>query len=322
MRNGAVLVTGASGFIGTALCRHLVRQGRRVVGVVRRQQAKLPAGVERRVVADIGLATDWNGLLGDVDTVIHLAARVHVMREQAVSPLYAFRYVNTYGTRKLAKAAVAQGVRRMIYISSVKALGDGRPDGAPYRDDDAPSPTDAYGLSKLEGERILEEVGGGGRIETVVLRPPLVYGPGVRGNFRALMKLCDTPLPLPLGELDNRRSLLAQDNLIDAIARTIDDQRAVGRVYLLRDGEDLSTTELIRRLRLALGRPERLVTAPVGILPALNNVRRIAGAVQRLTGTLTVDDRAIRRELGWTPPVDVDTALSVVATAWRNGWGR
>jgi nucleoside-diphosphate-sugar epimerase len=319
---GAILVTGASGFIGTALCRHLIRQGRRVVGVVRRQSAKLPAGVERRVVPDIGLATDWTGRLDDVDTVIHLAARVHVMREQAVSPLYAFRYVNTYGTRKLAKASVAQGVRRLIYISSVKALGDGRPDGAPYRDDDIPAPTDAYGQSKLEGERILDEVGGEGRIETVVLRPPLVYGPGVRGNFRALMKLCDTPFPLPLGELDNRRSLLAQDNLIDAITLAIEDPRAIGRTYLLRDGEDLSTSELIRRLRLALGRPERLVAAPVGILPALGNVRRIAGAVQRLTGTLTVDDRAIRRELGWSPPVDVDTALSAVATAWRNGWGR
>ncbi|MCC6470626.1 MAG: NAD-dependent epimerase/dehydratase family protein [Alphaproteobacteria bacterium] len=320
--SGAILVTGASGFIGTALCRHLIRQGRRVIGVVRRSSAKLPAGVERRVVPDIGLATDWAGQLGDVDTVVHLAARVHIMRERAVSPLYAFRYVNTYGTRKLAKASVAQGVRRMVYISSVKALGDGRPDGAPYRDDDLPAPTDAYGQSKLEGERILEEVGGDGRIETVVLRPPLVYGPGVRGNFRALMKLCDTPLPLPLGELDNRRSLLAQDNLIDAITRAIDDPRAAGRIYLLRDGEDLSTSELIRRLRVALGRPERLVAAPVGILPALGNVRRIAGAVQRLTGTLTVDDRAIRRELGWTPPVDVDTALSAVATAWRNGWGR
>jgi UDP-glucose 4-epimerase len=320
--NGAILVTGASGFIGTALCRHLIRQGRRVVGVVRRPSAKLPAGVERRVIPDIGLATDWTGQLADVDTVIHLAARVHIMRERAVSPLYAFRYVNTYGTRKLAKACVAQGVRRMVYISSVKALGDGRPDGSPYRDDDTPAPTDAYGQSKLEGERILEEVGGDGRIETVILRPPLVYGPGVRGNFRALMKLCDTPLPLPLGELDNRRSLLAQDNLIDAITRAIDDPRAAGRSYLLRDGEDLSTSELIRRLRHALGRPERLVAAPVGILPALGNVRRIAGAVQRLTGTLTVDDRAIRRELGWTPPVDVDTALSAVATAWRNGWGR
>ena len=161
---GAILVTGASGFIGTALCRHLVRQGRRVVGVVRRPSAKLPAGVERRVIPDIGLATDWSGQLGDVDTVIHLAARVHVMRERAVSPLYAFRYVNTYGTRKLAKACVAQGVRRLVYISSVKALGDGRPDGSPYRDDDVPAPTDAYGQSKLEAERVVEEVGGDGRI--------------------------------------------------------------------------------------------------------------------------------------------------------------
>lgn len=319
---GAVLVTGASGFIGTALCRHLIRQERRVVAVVRRKSAPLPAGVERRVVPDIGLATDWSPELDGIDTIVHLAARVHIMREQAISPLYAFRYVNTYGTRKLAKAAVRAGVRRMIYISSVKALGDGRPDGSPYRDNDSPAPTDAYGQSKLEGERVMAEVAGDGRMEYVILRPPLVYGPGVRGNFRALMKLCDSPWPLPLGELDNRRSLLAQDNLIDAIDRSIDDPRANGQTYLLRDGEDLSTSELTRRLRTYLGRPERLMPAPVGILPALGNVRRIAGAVQRLTGTLTVDDRAIRRDLGWTPPVDVDTALSAVATAWRNGWGR
>jgi len=318
----AVLVTGASGFIGTALCRHLIRQGRRVVAVVRRASARLPAGVERRAMPDIGLGTDWSGQLGDVDTVVHLAARVHVMREMALSPLYAYRYVNTYGTRKLAKEAVAQGVRRFIYISSVKALGDGRPDGSPYRDGDLPAPTDAYGQSKLEGERVVAEVAGDGRMEYVILRPPLVYGPGVRGNFRALMKLCDTPWPLPLGELDNRRSLIAQDNLIDAIARCLDDPRADGKTYLLRDGEDLSTSELTRRLRAALGRPERLVAVPSGIIPALGNVRRIAGAVQRLTGTLTVDDRAIRSDLGWAPPVDVETALSAVATAWRNGWGR
>lgn len=319
---GAVLVTGASGFIGTALCRHLIRQDRRVIGVVRRKAAPLPAGVERRVIPDIGLATDWSQALAGVDTIIHLAARVHIMREQATSPLYAFRYVNTYGTRKLAKAAVNAGVRRFIYISSVKALGDGRPDGSPYKDSDNPAPTDAYGQSKLEGERVVAEVAGEDRLEYVILRPPLVYGPGVRGNFRALMKLCDSPWPLPLGELDNRRSLLAQDNLIDAIARSIDDPRANGQTYLLRDGEDLSTSELTRRLRTYLGRPERLVPAPVGILPTLGNVRRIAGAVQRLTGTLTVDDRAIRRDLGWSPPVDVDTALAAVATAWRNGWGR
>jgi len=311
-----VLVTGANGFIGAALCRHLAREGRAVIGLVRRPEADLPGGIARRILPQIGPETDWTEALAGVDCVVHLAARVHILRDTARDPLYAFRQVNTYGTQRLAEACRAQGVRRFVFMSSVKALGDGAPGGRAYRDDDARRPTDAYGQSKAEAEEALAGIAAGG-LEVVVLRPPLVYGPWVRGNFRALLRLCDGPWPLPLGSLDNRRSLLALDNLVDAVVASIDHKAAAGRHYLLRDGQDLATGELVGRLRAALGRPPRLVPAPHRLLELMRRVDGLAGAVERLTGTLTVDDSGIRRDLGWTPPIGVDAALARVAAAWR-----
>ncbi len=313
---GPVLVTGATGFVGAALCRALRGQGRKVAAALRRAGAALPEGVEPRVVGEIGPDTDWRSALEGVPCVVHAAARVHHMREAAEDPLAAYRRVNTYGTACLAEACAAAGVQRLVFLSSIKAMGDGTAAGTAYREDQPCAPTDAYGRSKAEAEAALAG-GAGGRLETVILRPPLVYGPGARGNFPALLRLCDTPWPLPLGGIDNRRSLLALDNLVDAVIRAIDHPAAAGRLFLLRDGEDLSTSALVARLRRALGRPQRLIALPGGAWRLLRRLGPLAGAVDRLTGSLAVDDAAIRRDLGWRPPVAVDRALAEVAAAWR-----
>ena len=314
---GRILVTGATGFVGAALCRALVEAGRPVAAALRRRDVMLPAGVEPRAIGEIAPDTDWGDALAGVETVVHAAARVHQVRESAADPLAAYRRVNTYGTQRLAEACLAHGVKRFVFISSIKAMGDGRADGAPYRADHACAPVDAYGRSKAEAETALATLADGHRLETVILRPPLVYGPDVRGNFPALLRLCDTPWPLPMGGIGNRRSLLALDNLVDAIVRAVDHPQAAGRTFLLRDGEDLSTSDLVARLRRALGRPGRLIALPASAWRALGRLGPLRNAVERLTGSLAVDDAAIRRDLGWRPPVTVDQALVQVARAWR-----
>ncbi|MCK6450201.1 MAG: NAD-dependent epimerase/dehydratase family protein [Alphaproteobacteria bacterium] len=317
---GPVLVTGATGFVGAALCRALLKDGRKVAAALRQPGAVLPAGVEPRVVGEIGPDTDWRPALAGIAVVVHAAARVHQMHETAADALSAYRRVNTYGTARLAEACAAAcaaaGGRRLVFISSIKAMGDGNADGTPYREDQPCAPTDAYGRSKAEAEAALAGVAGD-RLETVILRPPLVYGPGARGNFPALLRLSDSPWPLPLGGIDNRRSLLALDNLVDAILRAIEHPAAAGRTFLVSDGEDLSTSALVARLRRALGRPERLFALPGSWWRAMRHVGPLAGAVGRLTGSLAVDAAAIRRDLGWRPPVAVDRALAQVAAAWR-----
>jgi nucleoside-diphosphate-sugar epimerase len=316
---GAVAVTGANGFIGTALCRALLARGERVVALVRDPGASLPKGVERRVVGPIGPDTGWEGMLKGCDRLVHLAARVHVQWDGAAEALTEFRRVNTHGTRRLAVAAAAQGVRRFVFLSSIKALGDGKADGTPYTDADEPKPADAYGRSKADGEDALWQVAGPKGMEPVALRPPLVYGPGVRGNFLTLLMACDTPYPLPVGGIGNRRSLLGLDNLVSGILFVLDHPGAAGGRFLIRDGEDLSTTDLVARTRRALGRPARIWPAPIGPLRALGAIGLFRGAVQRMAGSLTADDSGLRT-LGWQPPMTVDQGLARVAAWWKSGW--
>ena len=310
-----VLVTGANGFVGRALCRELLRRDRRVRAAIRRDDDP-PAGCELRLVGETGPDTDWGEALDGVDAVAHLAARVHVMRESAKDSIAAFRRTNVAGTLRLAEAAALAGVRRFVFLSSVKALGDASPDG-PLTEASAAKPQDPYGVSKLETEvglaRLAKEMG----LEIVILRPPLVYGPGVKGNFRSLIRLVDRGLPLPLGSVANRRSLLYLGNLVDAIDRCLSHPAAAGRIYLLRDGEDLSTPELVRRLAAALGRRATLVPIPGTVLKQAANClgRKVEAA--RLLGSLTVDDRRIRNELDWQPPFTVDQGLAETAICWR-----
>ena len=237
-----ILVTGANGFVGTALCRYLVASGVEVRGAVRRldRPGVQVNGVEYVQVGEIGPGTDWSAALQGVDVVIHLAARVHVMKEFSRDPLADFRAVNTAGTESLAKLAATKGVRRIVYLSSIKVNGSV---GAGFTEADAPHPQDAYALSKWEAEQALHRISGETKLEVVVLRPPLVYGPGVGGNFLRLMKLMRRRWLLPLASVHNRRSLIYLGNLVDAIALSVGHPAAAGETFLVSDGEDLSTAE-------------------------------------------------------------------------------
>ena len=308
-----VLVTGATGFVGGVLCPVLIRAGYDVIAHVRKQgHPNTPEGVTPSVVPDIGPDTDWTAALGGVEAVVHLAARVHVMKEKAGGALAKFNRTNADGTASLAAAAAAAGVRRFVYLSTVKVMGE--TSAQPFRESDTPHPEDAYGKSKLAGEKALIEAAEPSGMETVILRPPLVYGPGAKGNVLSLLKFCRLAPPLPFSAVDNRRSLIHVGNLADAILLCLDRKEATGQTYFVRDGEDLSTPDLIRRLAAALGRPARFFPVPEGFLRLAGRITGKDPEVDRALGNLQINDDKIRRELGWTPPVNVVQGLNETAS--------
>jgi len=301
-----IAIVGAGGFVGRTLAARLTADGHDVVPIVRTQRGM--AG-ERRV-EDIGPDTDWSDLLGGAEAVVHLAARVHVMHDRAADPLIPYRRVNVEGTLNLARQAAASGVRRFLFLSSIKVNGEASAPGRPFRPDDPPRPEDPYGISKWEAEQGLAGIGRETAMEIVIVRPPLVHGPGVAGNFAAMMRALERGLPLPLGMAGgNRRSLVGIDNLADFIALALVHPAAAGRTWLVADGEDLSTRDLLRRLAAAMGRKAQLLPVP---LPLLRLGARLAGkraAADRLLGDLQVDIGESRHLLGWSPPLSVDEGL-------------
>jgi len=312
-----VLVTGAAGFVGRALCERLKADGDEVGCTVRDagQAETLPEGVRVLACTAIGPATDFSGILDSIDVVVHLAARVHLLRDDASDPLAAFRAGNVGTTANLARQAAYAGVRRLVFLSTVKVHGEGR--GEAYREDDPPEPTDAYGQSKLEAEEELAAIMAETGLEVVVLRPPLVYGPGVKANFLQLLKLVSCGVPLPLSSVRNRRSMICLGNLVDAIVTCARHPRAAGRTYLVSDGEDVSTPELIRRIAAALGRSPRLLPLEPSILRFVGRMTGRAGMFDRLLGSLAVDSGKIRRELGWHPPFTMRDGLACTADWYR-----
>lgn len=307
-----ILVTGGSGFVGGPTCRRLIAAGHQVVAAVRRDDAFLPLEVEARRIGPLGPDTDWRSALKGCDAVVHLAARAHVMRDRAADPLALFRRVNRDGAVRLAEQAVQAGVGRFVFVSSVKVNGEVTAPGRPFRSDDPPAPVDAYGLSKAEAEAALAGIATRTGLSLAILRPPLVHGPGAKGNLAVLMAALERGLPLPLGAIDNRRSLVGVDNLADALAFLVSTP-AQGR-FLVRDGEDVSTPELIRRLGRLLGRSACLPPVPVALLRLAGGMLGRGGAVARLTGSLQVDDAPLRA-LGWAPPVGLDDGLAAMAAA-------
>lgn len=312
-----MLLTGANGFVGTAVrararaepgctLRLALRAGPAAVTVAQ-------GGEEVCVVGDLGAGTDWRAALAGVDVVVHCAARVHVMRETAAAPLAEFRRVNRDATLALARAAVAAGCRRLLFLSSVKVNGEESAPGRPFRADDLPAPQDAYAVSKLEAETGLLELAAGSGLEVVVVRAPLVYGPGVKGNFHTMMRVLHAGWPLPLAAVHNRRSLIAVDNLADLLLCAARHPAAAGKVWMAADGEDLSTPALLRRLGAALGRRPRLLPVPPGLLRAAAALAGRGAALQRLCASLQVDATPAREQLGWTPPQSVAAALSACA---------
>lgn len=312
-----VLLTGASGFVGHAVqARLLAEPNCQLRAAVRKLPDAVPTGVELCQSPSLDAQGDWSAALAGVEAVIHCAARVHVMSEQAADPLAEFRRVNVEGTLRLARQAAEEGVRRLVFVSSVKVNGERTEPGRPFRADDVPLAEDPYGISKREAEDALLALGAESGLEVVIVRPPLVYGPGVKANFQAMMRWLARGVPLPLGAIHNRRSLVSVDNLADLLVRCLTHPAAAGQRFLASDGEDLSTTDLLRRLGEALERPARLIPVPSSWLEAGAALLGRRDLSQRLCGSLQVDIDKTRERLGWTPPLTVDQALARTAEAF------
>ena len=308
-----ILVTGANGFIGRALCAELARREYCVLGVVRDLSRSLNLPCKMTGIGDIEPAMDWSATLKGVKVVVHLAARVHKMCESVSDPLKEFRRINVASTENLARQAVLAGVRRFIYLSSIKVNGEETFPGRPFTEQDLSAPVDPYSISKYEAEDRLRQVAGETAMEAVIIRPSLVYGPGVRANFLSLMRCLNKRIPLPLGAIQNKRSFVALDNLIDLIIICITHPAAGNQTFLAGDGEDLSTPELLCRMGMALGTPARLFSIPMGLLLIGASLLGKRSAAQRLCGSLQVDISKARTLLDWTPPVSVDDALRKTA---------
>lgn len=303
-----VLITGANGFVGTALCKALTEQGTPFTACVRQRAGSgfsAPAVFE---TGDLSDEIDWAPALVGCSVVVHLAARVHMMREQASAADAAYRSMNVDATMRLAEQAAAQGVRRFVFVSSVKVNGE-RTLGQPFRSDDVPAPEDPYGRSKLEAEQALQHLSARTGMELVIVRPPLVYGPGVRANFLQLMQLVKTGVPLPFGGIRNRRSMVALGNLVDFLMLCARHPSAAGATWMVSDNHDLSLPQLVTKIAEAMGRRPRLLPVPPGVLAAgaaLVGRRATAG---RLLDSLQVDVSPALERLGWMPPLDVETGI-------------
>lgn len=314
----SILLTGATGFVGGAILKRLLDEKVHAVSAVVRKESKLKAqDVPTLRIGSFDGETQWTGDLTKFDVVIHSAARVHVMNDAESDPLAAFRNVNVAGTLNLARQAAACGVRRFIFISSIKVNGEGTTPGTFYTGDDAPAPADPYGISKMEAELGLRQLSTEAGMEVVIIRPVLVYGPGVKANFLSMMRWLDKGIPLPFGAIHNNRSLVALDNLVDLVVTCIDHPAAANQTFLVSDGEDLSTTELLTKMAKALKKPARLVPVPSWVLQGGAALLGKKALSQRLCGSLQVDITKTRTLLGWTPPVSVDEALAATALHFR-----
>jgi nucleoside-diphosphate-sugar epimerase len=308
--NSRVLVTGATGFVGQALLARLHESGYCVRAALR-TPASVCAADEQAVVGDIGPATDWQQALLDAHCVVHLAARTHILDDTSTDPIAAYRDINVLGSIRLAQQAAAAGVRRLVFLSSVKVNGE-TTTLLPFTEADTPAPLDAYGITKAEAESALRRIDAEAGMDIVILRPPLVYGPGVKGNLLRLLDLVQRGIPLPLASIRNQRSLICVDNLADAIVCCIDAPAAAGATYMVSDGEDVSTPGLICKLAAAMDKSPRLLPCPPALLNFGAGILGKRTTALRLTGSLAVDSSRIRRDLGWQPRSSLDQGLNVM----------
>lgn len=314
MTEKCILVTGANGFIGGALTQQI-----EVRGYLVRKFAMRTALTPGRSTAKLPHARTEIAMLNGVYGVVHLAARVHVMHDTESDPLAAFRHSNVETTLALASQAAQAGVQRFIFISSVKVNGEYTQPGRPFRADDAPAPQDPYGISKMEAEIGLRAIAQQTGMEVVIIRPPLVYGPGVKANFASMVRWLQRGVPLPLGAVNNRRSLVALDNLVDLIITCLDHPAAANQTFMVSDGEDVSTTELLRRMGAALGKPARLIPVPPRLMALAAGLVGKPDIALRLFASLQVDTAPTRQLLDWKPPVSLDQGLLQVARHVQHG---
>lgn len=310
MLNNRVLITGANGFVGHALCLEALTRGMKVRGAVR-QSVELSAGAESVVVGDINDLTDWTSALEGCDTVIHLAARAHVMRETSGNPLAKFRLVNTVGTEHLARSAAAAGVKRFVYVSSIGVNGLFTYNGYRFNEQDEPNPHDAYAVSKWEAEQLLQQVSQDTGLEVVIVRPPLVYGKDAPGNFYKMISAVAKGMPFPLAAVQNKRSFIFVQNLVDALLLCASHPAAAGKTFLVSDGEDISTPNLLCKLSFLMGKNPRLFPFPAILLRLVGRLLGKYDQIERLLGSLQVDSSKIRLELGWKPPFSMNDALKI-----------
>ena len=329
MRKLKILITGANGFIGQALCKRILSDGYKARVAVRNatQIKALPSGIEGVQVGDVDSETDWSEALSGIEEIVHLAARVHIINDTASDPLTAFRWVNVKGTEHLAQTAAASGCRRFVFMSSIKVNGEGTEAGGQksevryrkaqlkmaFSENDNPEPRDAYGISKWEAEQVLQEIAEATGLEVVILRPPLVYGSGVKANFLRLMRAVACGVPLPVSNVNNRISLIYKENLVDAVFTCLSHPKAAGQTYLVSDGEDVSTPELIRRISSAMGKPARLFPFPPFFLKMAGIITGKSVAIDKLVRSLTIDCSKIRRDLDWQAPFSMDQGLRETA---------
>jgi len=310
------LVTGASGFVGWPLCQELFNRGYQIRAAMRTQGQLSTAG-ETVIVGRIDGETKWTDALRGVDTVIHLAARVHVMKDTAADPLTEFLKVNLYGTSNLAQQAASSGVKRLVYVSSVKVNGEQTTVNHPFTESDEHDPQDPYGMSKWRAEQELQRITKETGLEVVIVRPPLVYGPGVKGNFIRLLAAIDRGIPLPLAGAKNVRSLVYVGNLVDALIACATHPAAAGQTYLVSDGDDVSTAMLVDMIARSLDRNSRAFNFPTGLLRAAATLLGRAEQMDRLFGSLRVNDEKLRRDLAWSPPYTLEQGLRATADWYR-----
>ena len=314
-----ILVTGATGFIGQSIVNRLTIHPKfRPRAAVRRINHHLPATVEVALVGSLTSDTDWSAALQDTEVVVHTAGRAHVMDDAVGNSLMEFRQVNVEGTLRLARQAAKTRVKRFIFLSSIKVNGEETPLGKAFRAEDKAAPVDPYGISKMEAEQGLHQLARETGLEMVIIRPPLVYGPGVKANFLSMMHWLDRGIPLPLGAIHNKRSLVALDNLVDLVATCIHHPAAANQTFLAGDGEDLSTTELLQHMGKALGKPSRLIPIPAKLLEAGAILLGKKAVARRLCRSLQVNISKTRKLLNWTPPLSVDEGLQKTAV-WFKG---
>ena len=307
-----ILLTGASGFLGKSITQYLERSSKNKLSLVFRKN-DFPPGNKNFCVGDISHATDFSAPLSGQNVVIHTAARVHIMRDNSSEAMYKFRQVNVEGTLNLARQAVEAGVKRFIFISSVKVNGEFTVGSESFSEQNAPNPQDPYGLSKYEAEKGLMDIANSSGMEVVIIRPPLIYGPGVKGNFETMIKVVKSGLPLPLGLVDNRRSLIALDNLVDLINTCIDHPNARNRVFLVSDGEDVSSLDLVKEISKAFGARLYVFSISVSLMKIVAKLIGKSLIADRLFGDLRVDSSKTDKLLDWKPVVSMGDQLKKIA---------